>query len=94
MLLAALPQRPATAPARPVRRMLLILDPDSVELYRYLTRSFAGLRGVEVILDRRHRGSRDESRPVDSPVPDRRVHQGERHPVGYTIVRLPHPGDG
>src|SRR5437870_10336243 len=41
MLLAALPQRPATAPARPVRRMLLILDPDSVELYRYLTRSFA-----------------------------------------------------
>src|SRR5437899_12395928 len=77
MLLAALPQRPATAPARPVRRMLLILDPDSVELYRHLTRPLAGLRRVEVLLHRQHRGPRDESRPVHSPGPDRRVPQGE-----------------
>jgi len=94
LLLAALPQRPAASPGRPVRRMLLILDPGAVELYRYLTRSFAGLKGVEVILDRRRRGPRDESTPAESPVPNRRVHQGERHPVGYTIVRLPHPGEG
>ncbi len=82
------------SPGRPVRRMLLILDPDADELYRYLTRSFAGLKGVEVILDRRRRGPRDESTPAESPVPNRRVHQGERHPVGYTIVRLPHPSEG
>jgi len=92
-LLAALPQRPVTAP-RPVRRMLLILDRDAIDLYRYLTRSFAGLKGVEVILDRRRRGSREDSTPAEAPVPDRRVHHGERHPVGYTIVRLPHPSDG
>ena len=47
MLLAALPPRPAAGPARPLRRMLLVLDPDAVELYQYLTRSFAGLKGVE-----------------------------------------------
>ena len=93
MLLAALPQRPSTGPVRTFRRMLLVLDPEAVELYQYLTRSFAGLKGVEVILDRRRRGPREESATVDPPVPNRRVHQGERHPVGYTIVRLPLPGD-
>jgi hypothetical protein len=94
MLLAALPQNPAAAPTRPLRRMLLVLDPEAVELYQYLTRSFAGLKGVEVILDRRRRQSREEPEPAVPPVPNRRVHQGERHPVGYTIVRLPPHGDG
>ncbi len=94
MLLATLPPRPPGGPARPLRRMVLVLDPDAVELYRYLTRSFAGLKGVEVILDRRHRGPREDSAPVDLPVPNRRVNAGERHPVGYTIVRLPLSGDG
>jgi len=93
MLLAALPPCPAAEPARPLLRMLLVLDPDAVELYRYLTRSFAGLKGVEVILDRRRRGRREESAPTDPPVPNRRVNPGERHPVGYTIVRLPQTGD-
>jgi len=88
MLLAALPPAPPPGRPRPLRRMLLVLDPDSVELYRYLTRSFAGLKGVEVILDRRRRRSRNEPERA-AAVPNRRVHLGERHPVGYTIVRLP-----
>src|SRR5262249_33400822 len=86
-LLAALPQRPAATP-RPVRRMLLILDPEAVDLYRYLTRSFAGLKGVEVILDRRRRGSREEQTPAALPGPDRRAHHGQRPPVRHTIDPL------
>jgi len=94
LLLAALPQRAATGESRQFRRMVLVLDPDAVELYRYLTRSLAGLKGVEVILDRRRRSPHSESPPADPSVPNRRVNRGERHPVGYTIVRLPRAGNG
>src|SRR5437899_13111620 len=58
LLLAALPQRPAASPGRPVLRVRLVLDPDAGELYRYRSRSVAGLKGCEVSLDRRGRGAR------------------------------------
>lgn len=53
------------------RRVLVIVARDKIELYEYLRRSFDGVDGVRVILDRRVRvGGSRESVDIE---PERRI---------------------
>jgi hypothetical protein len=72
-------------------RLLLVVAPQDTQLYRYLTRSFAGVTGVEVIVDRRQRDNRRrESRPTSAErrAGDRRIHVPTIHGLGYQTVRF------
>jgi hypothetical protein len=72
-------------------RLLLIVAPHEPNLCRYLERSFATVRGVNVILDRR-RGERRRREGGDPTVErrrgERRLRTGPMSPLGYQIVRL------
>ena len=71
-------------------RVLVVVHPGYVKLWEYLERSFAGVAGVRVILDRR-RGDRRQ-RPQD-PLTERRRRERRRRSnevsaFGHTVVRF------
>jgi hypothetical protein len=71
--------------------LLVIVARKETSLHQYLTMRFAGVRGVQVILDRRHGERRREQRPLDverRSHRERRHRRGEVHHFGFTLVRL------
>lgn len=74
-------------------RLLVIVQAREARLYEYLARALAGVRDVQVILDRRRGERRREHRPVAQ---ERR--RGERRrppdlsPLGYQLVRVREDG--
>jgi hypothetical protein len=77
--LEALPSR-----SFPDAEMLIVVRPNDTDLYEYLLRRFAGVRGVRVILERRQ-----PKRPADEPQhKERRIRQGTVSALGYTVVRF------
>lgn len=79
-------------PARsfPGVRVLLVVATSETSLYRYLERSFATVRDVKVILERRQ--SERRARPCDSVIERRRRERRRRprtmSPLGYQMVRF------
>jgi len=82
----------ATLPSQsfPDVTYLVVIRPGEVELYEHLERSFLGVPGVKVIMDRRradrrevHRSASDERRRAD-----RRQPRGTSYALGYTTVRF------
>lgn len=72
-------------------RTLVVVRPDEPTLYPYLTRAFAGLADVEVIVDRRRGQRRTTTRPVSIDRRrrvDRRLRKVEFSSLGYLIVRF------
>ncbi len=68
----------------PDAEMLIVVRPNDIDLYEYLLRRFAGVRGVSVILERRQ-----SDRPVDEREHnERRIRQGTGSSLGYTVVRF------
>ena len=77
--LEALPSR-----SFPDAEMLIAVRPNDTDLYEYLLRRFAGVRGVRVILERRK-----PKRSADEPQhKERRIRQGTVSELGYTVVRF------
>jgi len=71
--------------------LLVIVAPTEASLHHYLTMRFAGVRGVQIILDRRHGERRREQTPLDierRSRGERRHPRGEVHHFGFTLVRL------
>jgi len=68
------------SPSFPDAEMLIVVRPNDTDLYHYLLRRFAGVRGVKVILERR-RGTEDVRN-------ERRIRQGRVSALGFTVVRF------
>src|SRR5215813_1880265 len=64
----------------PDAELLIVVRPNDTELYQYLLRRFAGVRGVRVILERR--------RTQQRVCTEGRLRQGSGSPLGYTVVRF------
>ena len=71
-------------------RLLFVIAPNEQKLYDYLSRSFAGLSNVDVIMERRRRDRRRESRScaTDRRTTERRTLRGERYALGYQTIRF------
>jgi hypothetical protein len=68
----------------PDAEMLIVVHPANPDLYKDLVRTFVGMPGFKVILDRRRAGCQ-----VGEPVrKDRRIRQGTVSAQGYTVVRF------
>jgi hypothetical protein len=71
-------------------RMLIVVRKTEIDLFHHLTRSFATVPGVQVILDRRQ----DERRKTPGQVvnerrrTDRRIRKSQFSGLGYLIVRF------
>jgi hypothetical protein len=75
-------------------RLLVIVARKETSLHQYLTARFAGIEGVQVILDRRHGERRRGHTHVDIERRrggERRHLSGEAHHFGFTLVRLGPP---
>jgi hypothetical protein len=71
--------------------LLVIVARREESLYRYLTARFAGIAGVEVILERRQAERRRQQIPHGSERragTDRRRRRGEPHRFGFTLLRV------
>jgi hypothetical protein len=77
----------ARLPAKsfPGVRRLLVVGATKPTLYDYLVRNFAGIPDVKVIMDRRQ-GERRPERHAGGE--ERRLREGERSALGYTVVRF------
>ena len=64
----------------PDAELLIIVRPNDTDLYHYLRERFAGVRGVEVILERRQ-----TSEHVGH---ERRIRRGSVSALGFTVVRF------
>lgn len=84
-VLATLP-----APSLPGIEMLVVVKRGEEDLYRYLEASFKGVRGVQVIVERRRQDRRDESRAVapDRRLGPRRARKGRASVLGYRVLRF------
>jgi len=71
-------------------QLLLIIAPEEAKLHRYLMQSFSGVKGIEVIVDRRRGDRRREAQPYsnDRRAGDRRIHTPRSHGLGYQTVRF------
>ena len=68
----------------PDAELLIVVRPNDTDLYEYLLRRFAGVRGVRVILERRQ-----PDHPVDERErQERRIRQGSVSTLGYAVVRF------
>ena len=85
LLLTELPSR-----SFPDVELLLVVDPGETDLYDYLLRNLVSVRGVKVIMDRRHAERRQEHWPVpyERRATDRRMARGRASAMGYTVVRF------
>ena len=84
-LLASLPSR-----SFPDVEMLLVVRRPDPTLFEYLQRRLVGVRGVQVILERRQGDRRREARPPakDRRRLQRRLRHGQMSALGYTSVRF------
>ena len=84
-LLANLPSR-----SFPGVRVLVVVHPGYANLCDYLARSFAGVAGVLVILDRRRADRRQapQSAIIERRQRDRRRRRNEMSAFGHTVVRF------
>ena len=78
------------APSMHGVEMLIVVRRGEEGLYRYLTDSFTGVRGVTVIVERRSRDRRDQSGAVrqERRLAQRRARKGRASAMGYRIVRF------
>ena len=70
--------------------MLIVVRAEEGGLYEHLARTFDGVRGVKVIVERR-RGDRRRARrdvAVERRGGERRLRSGRRFALGYTAVRF------
>src|SRR5712691_5289915 len=74
----------------PEVEFLMVVHPKETELYEYLQRALATIRGVKVIMERRKADRRREPRPFasDRRGAQRRIRQGKVLVLGYTLVRF------
>ena len=82
----------AMLPAPSLRgiEMLIVVSRGEEGLYRYLEESFTGVRGVKVIVERRWRDRRQESRPLapERRLGPRRARKGRVSVMGYRMLRF------
>jgi hypothetical protein len=85
LLLTELPSR-----SFPDVDLLLVVDPGETDLYDYLLRNLASVRGVKVIVDRRQADRRQAQWQVHSErrATERRMARGRASAMGYTVVRF------
>jgi hypothetical protein len=91
-ILAALPSQ-----SFPDVTYLFVIKEGEMALYDYLERAFLGVRGVKIIVDRRHRDRRETHRRAahDRRRTERRQPRGTSYALGYTTVRFSRgPGTG
>jgi hypothetical protein len=91
-ILAALPSE-----SFPDVTYLFVIKPGEGGLYEHLERSFLGVRGVKIIMDRRQRERREVLRRAaahDRRRAERRQPRGTFHALGYTTVRFSHDPPG
>jgi hypothetical protein len=72
-------------------RIFIVVAKNQPDLYQYFTSGFAGVEGIEVILDRRI-GPNDPPDPVGQAQTNRRLARNiyeELDQRGFVIVRLP-----
>jgi hypothetical protein len=71
-------------------QFLIVVSPKETGLYEHLTKIFAGVRGVKVIMERRHADRRQQRQDVsvERRERERRLHRGKVSALGYTAVRL------
>ena len=86
-ILAALPSQ-----SFPDVTYLFVIKAGEGGLYEHLERSFLGVRGVKIIMERRRRERREVHRRgvEDRRRAERRQPRGIFHALGYTTVRLGH----
>ena len=75
----------------PDAELLIVVHQNDTTLYERLQRSFAGVSGVRVILDRRVSDRRSATSRVTverRQVKTRRIRQGEVSSLGYSVVRF------
>ena len=74
----------------PDAEMLIVVRPNDTALYKYLQRRLAGVKGVQVILERRQADRRREPRRVGNEHrhQERRIRQGKIFALGYTLFRF------
>ena len=71
-------------------RLLFVIAPNEQKLYDYLSRSFAGLSNVDVIMERRRHDRRRETQgcATERRATERRTIRGERYALGYQTFRF------
>jgi hypothetical protein len=88
----ARPQLLASLPSSsfPGVAMLIVVHAGEIAFYEHLERTFEGVRGVKVIMDRRRGDRRRGRRDVDLERREceRRLRSGRRFALGYTAVRF------
>jgi hypothetical protein len=84
-ILESLPSR-----SFPELDLLIVVHPKESDLYEYLQRAFAGVRGVKVMMERRQGDRRREGRTLaeERRRERRRIRQGQAFSLGYTAVRF------
>lgn len=90
-ILAALPSQ-----SFPDVTYLFVIKPGEGGLYDHLERSFLGVRGVKIIMERRQRERREVNRraPHDRRRAERRQPRGTFHALGYTTIRFSYDPPG
>jgi hypothetical protein len=85
----------ATLPSMsfPGVQLLLVIAAKEEALYEYLRPRLASVKGVRVMIERRHGDRRRQGRsvPGDRRKRDRRVRRGQASALGYTLVRFGKP---
>ena len=74
--------------------LLIIVRPREAELCQYLDRRWSGVRGVQVIVDRRRAERRRRHEPVATERrrrPDARIRPPAFTPPGYQMIRFNRP---
>jgi len=74
----------------PGAEMLIVVRRNDTALYESLQRSLAGVKGVQVIPERRRVDRRREQGPVGDELrhQERRIRQGKIFALGYTLFRF------
>jgi hypothetical protein len=82
----------ATLPSNsfPGLELLVIIAPKEATLYDYMRSRLTGVKGVQVMVERRRTERRRQGRAVsdDRRKRDRRVRRGQTSALGYTLVRF------
>lgn len=82
---------PSPSSSFPDVQFLIVVSFKETDLYEHLSKTFAGVRRLKVIMEHRH-GDRRRQRQdvaVERREWERRLHRGQVSALGYTAVRLP-----
>jgi hypothetical protein len=88
--MAAVLTAPQLRPSTTSVQLLIVVALKDRSLYEYLSRGFAGVEGVQVLLERRQSERRGRPREVswERRQGDRRQPRGVVHSMGCTFIRL------